>query len=177
MACKWEKWPKCNFMDLVLQAVHSTPQRSTVKLSTLSGQAVPFFPTKNCKLQQCKSRTFQAALVVKNPPASAGNIRDLSLILGSRRSLEEGMTTHSSILAWEIPWTEEPGGLQFIGSQSLTWLKPPSMHALQICGLNIQPHLEGWTVSSSRRRATYSVNKSNKLWVVTWRKRKGQSKL
>ena len=31
--------------------------------------------------------------------------------------LEEGMATHSSILAWRIPWTEEPGGLRFIGSQ------------------------------------------------------------
>ena len=34
-------------------------------------------------------------------------------------SLEEGMATHSSILAWEIPWTEEPGGLQSMGSQSV----------------------------------------------------------
>ena len=33
--------------------------------------------------------------------------------------LEKGMVTHSSILAWEIPWTEEPGGLQFMGSQSV----------------------------------------------------------
>ena len=33
------------------------------------------------------------------------------------RSLEEGMATNSSILAWKIPWTEEPGGLQSIGSQ------------------------------------------------------------
>ena len=33
------------------------------------------------------------------------------------RSLEKGMATHSSILAWEIPWTEEPGGLQPMGSQ------------------------------------------------------------
>ena len=32
------------------------------------------------------------------------------------------MATHSSILAWEIPWTEEPGGLQSLGSQSWTWL-------------------------------------------------------
>ena len=31
--------------------------------------------------------------------------------------LEKGMATHSSILAWRIPWTEEPGGLQFMGSQ------------------------------------------------------------
>ena len=36
--------------------------------------------------------------------------------------LEKEMATHSSILAWEIPWTEEPGGLQSTGSQSLTRL-------------------------------------------------------
>jgi len=39
------------------------------------------------------------------------------LIPGSERSLEKGMATHSSILAWRIPWTEEPGGLQSMGSQ------------------------------------------------------------
>ena len=37
--------------------------------------------------------------------------------LGQEDPLEEGMATHSSILAWEIPWTEEPGGLQSVGSQ------------------------------------------------------------
>ena len=37
--------------------------------------------------------------------------------LGREDPLEEGMATHSSILAWEIPWTEEPGGLQSVGSQ------------------------------------------------------------
>ena len=37
--------------------------------------------------------------------------------LSQEDPLEEGMTTHSGILAWRIPWTEEPGGLQFIGSQ------------------------------------------------------------
>ena len=37
--------------------------------------------------------------------------------LGWEDSLEKGMTTHSSILAWEIPWTVEPGGLQSMGSQ------------------------------------------------------------
>ena len=35
--------------------------------------------------------------------------------LGQEESLEKGMETHSSILAWEIPWTEEPGGLQSMG--------------------------------------------------------------
>ena len=37
--------------------------------------------------------------------------------LGQEDPLEEGMATHSSILAWKIPWTEEPGGLQFLGLQ------------------------------------------------------------
>ena len=46
--------------------------------------------------------------VVKNPPAKAGNTRGLVLSLDWEDPLEEEMITHSSILAWEIPWTEEP---------------------------------------------------------------------
>ena len=42
--------------------------------------------------------------------------------LGGEDPLEKEMATHSSILAWEIPWTEEPGGLQSMGSQSQIWL-------------------------------------------------------
>ena len=45
------------------------------------------------------------AQVVKNLPAG-----DLGCITGLGRSSGEGMTTHSSILAWKIPWSEEPGG-------------------------------------------------------------------
>ena len=37
--------------------------------------------------------------------------------LGREDPLEKGMAAHSSILAWRVPWTDEPGGLQFIGSQ------------------------------------------------------------
>ena len=48
---------------------------------------------------------------------STCNVGDLGLIPGLGRSLEEGVATHSSILAWRIPWTEEPGGLQSMGSQ------------------------------------------------------------
>ena len=55
--------------------------------------------------------------MVKNPPANSGDARDAALIPGSGRSLEEEMATHSSILAWRIPWTEEPGGLQSMESQ------------------------------------------------------------
>ena len=46
--------------------------------------------------------------MVKNPPANAGDVRDAVRSLGSGRSPEEGKATHSSILAWRIPWTEEP---------------------------------------------------------------------
>ena len=49
--------------------------------------------------------------------ASASNAGDLGLILGREDPLEKEMATHSSILAWSIPWTEEPGGLQSMGSQ------------------------------------------------------------
>ena len=41
------------------------------------------------------------------------------LSLGMEDALEKGMATHSSILAWRIPWAEEPGGLQSIGSQTV----------------------------------------------------------
>ena len=57
------------------------------------------------------------SLVVKNPPANAGDIRDADLIPGLEDPLEEGMATHSSILAWRIPWTEEPARVQSVGSQ------------------------------------------------------------
>ena len=59
----------------------------------------------------------QVALVVKNPPANAGDVRDMGSNLGQEDPLEEGMATHSSIPAWRIPWTEDPGGLPSIGSQ------------------------------------------------------------
>ena len=60
---------------------------------------------------------FLGGSAVKNSPAmqepQAPQIRSL----GQEDPPEEGMTTHSSILAWRIPWTEEPGGLQYIGSE------------------------------------------------------------
>ena len=52
----------------------------------------------------------------KEHTSNAGDMRDTDLISGSGRSPGEEMATHSSILAWRIPWTEEPGGLQSIRS-------------------------------------------------------------
>ena len=54
------------------------------------------------------------ALTVKSPPTMQKSwVRSL----GQEDPLEEGKATHSNTLAWRIPWTEEPGGLQFMGSQ------------------------------------------------------------
>ena len=53
------------------------------------------------------------AQTVKNPPV-AGKTWVQSL--GWEDPLEKGMATHSNILAWRIPWTDEPGGLQYLGS-------------------------------------------------------------
>ena len=54
--------------------------------------------------------------MVKNPPAKQeSRVRSL----GREDPLEEEMATHSSVLAWETPWTDEPGGLQSVGSQRL----------------------------------------------------------
>ena len=55
--------------------------------------------------------------MVKNLPTNAGDVRDAGSIPWSGGSLEKEAATHSSILAWRIPWTEEPGGLQSMGSQ------------------------------------------------------------
>ena len=60
---------------------------------------------------------FLAGSVVKNPSASQ---EMWDRFLGQKDPLEEEMAPHSSILAWRIPWTEEPGGLQSMGSQSRT---------------------------------------------------------
>ena len=51
--------------------------------------------------------------MVKNPPANTG---DVSSIPGVEDFLEKEMATHSSILTWRIPWTEDPGGPQSMGS-------------------------------------------------------------
>ena len=51
----------------------------------------------------------------RNPPASVGNARDMGSVPRLERSPDNELATHSSILAWRIPWTEEPGGLESRG--------------------------------------------------------------
>jgi len=59
--------------------------------------------------------------VVKNLSVIAGGEGDLVQVLGQEDPLEEQMATLSSILAWRTPWTEEPGGLQSMGSQRVRY--------------------------------------------------------
>ena len=61
--------------------------------------------------------TSQVGLVVKTPPAKAGGIKTQVWSLGLEDTLEEGTAAHSSILAWKVPWTEEPESLLSMGSQ------------------------------------------------------------
>ena len=72
---------------------------------------------KNIKKKKYIERASQVALVVKNLPANAEDARVWIQSLGQKDPLEKGMATHSGILAWRIPWTEEPVRLQSIASQ------------------------------------------------------------
>ena len=91
--------------------------------------------------------------MVKNPTASAG---DVGSSPGSGRSLQKEMATHSSILAWEIPWTEEPGGFSPWGCKRVRHnaaiKQPPPHFALQflpslVCVMHQQQkdsHCNSW---------------------------------
>ena len=77
----------------------------------------------------------QVVVVVKNPSANAGDVRDMVLIPGlGQFPGGEGMATDSSILVWRIPWTRELGRLHSIGSQGVgqDWSDLARMHADKI---------------------------------------------
>ena len=90
-------------------------------------------PKSQMRLEQCNThvythryihmyilictREFPGGSVIRNPSASAGSQKTWVPSLGQEDALEKEMATHSHILTRRIPWTEEPGGLQFMGSQ------------------------------------------------------------
>ena len=81
---------------------------------------------------------FPGVKVIKNPPVNAGGTEGAGLIPGWKDSLEEKIATHSSILAWKIPWTEEPGRLHKPwGCKESDMTEQLSMHAIHIL-LNIK---------------------------------------
>jgi len=98
-----------------LDTTDRVPEELWTEVHNIVQEAITKTIPKKKKCRKAKwFSVFHGGSVVKNSPANAG---DASLIPGSGRSQGEEMTTHSSILAWEIPWTEEPGGLQSMGSQ------------------------------------------------------------
>ena len=66
---------------------------------------------------------FGASHVVLMLKEPTSNLRDESLILGSKDPLGERMATHPSVLAWRVPWTEEPGRLQSIESHRVGYTR------------------------------------------------------
>ena len=83
---------------------------------------------------------YMVVLEIKSLPDNVGDRRDTVWSLSREDPLEAEMTAHSSILAWRIPWTEEPARLQSIVSQSQTQLKQFSTHANKI--VNVQKSYE-----------------------------------
>ena len=82
---------------------------------------------------------FHSGSVVKNPPAVQEPQEMWVQSLGREDPLEEGMETHSSVLAWRIPWTEEPSRLQPMGSQKTghDWSNLAHMHLDKYTLMNI----------------------------------------
>ena len=94
---------------------------------------------------------FPSGSVVKNPPAMQEPQETWVPSLGREDPLEEGMATHSSVLAWRIPWTEETGGLQSIASlrvehdwNDLAWI------------IDLQRYVTSWCVNSDSIFSLYT---------------------
>ena len=105
-------WGETN--DLLLATASSESShwlwRTAAKLWHAEG---PRWGESSCRLfTMAFTEGFPGGSVIKNPPADAGDARDTASIPGSERS-------RSSILTWEIPWTNKPGGLQSMGSQRI----------------------------------------------------------
>ena len=104
------------------------------------------FPTQGSKLGLLYCRQILYQLSYKGSPMQETKEAMWETpvqFLGREDPLEKGMATHSSILAWRIPWTEESGGLQSMGSQSRTWLNDLAQHNLTI--LFVEKLVSSWS--------------------------------
>ena len=104
-------------------------------------------------------RGFPGGSVVKNPPANTG---DMGSIPVSGRYLEKEMATHSNILAWEIPWTEEPGGLQPTVTKSRTRLSDWTCTHATIGGKGRAGSMLGYTVPGPEELGPFDEG----LWQI-----------
>ena len=96
---------------MLVSAVQQSESATCIHISPLFWISFPFMSPQDFSVAQ---KDFPVAQTVKNLPAMQ-ETRVQSL--GREDPLKKGMAIHSSILAWRIPWTEEPGGLQSIGLQ------------------------------------------------------------
>ena len=95
------------------------------------------------------SRGVPGGSAVKNLPAVQETQEMRAQSLGREDPLEEGMATHSSTLAWRIPWTEEPGGLQSMGSQTIRHDRSDLAYADLIVKLAVKFFMDekpGWKI-------------------------------
>ena len=97
------------------ESTRAAQSLACTEVLSVSGDAL--FREDQAVLEKDPVHWWERIAVVKNPPANAGDLRDASSFLGQEDPLEEDTAIHSSILAWRIPWTGEPGGLQSIGLQ------------------------------------------------------------
>ena len=107
----------CSMPQLCLWLKCQAKDHHQWSVLTSSGQYIHWAPILHQFSYQ--SYCFSGGTIGKNLPANAGNIRDMSSIPGGEDPLEEGMATHSSILAWRISWTQEPRRLWSILSQRI----------------------------------------------------------
>ena len=84
--------------------------------------------------------------MVKNPPANAGDVGDTGSVPGSGRSLEKEMETRCSVLAWRIPWTEEPGGYSLWGLKESGATERAHTHlgSAYLCVFQVSPGVCEW---------------------------------
>ena len=140
------------FTSFCFIAIHNGPPRGaiplglTVKLRHLCSEFSPPVDEARNKYRLCLRlsvlglvckinglfRTSQVAQIVKCPPARR---ETWVQSLGWEDPLEKEMTTHSSTLAWKMPWTEEPGGLQSMGSQRFghDWMTDTHLSFIYVC--------------------------------------------
>ena len=119
--------------ELTSSSIEHVPDAYSGPSTLLRGVLAPKVHLVCVTIQICKNMYYRAPLVaqmVKNLPAMQETwIRSL----GQEDPLEKEMATHYSILAWEILWTEEPGGLQSMGSQRIGMTEQLSLSQVNKC--------------------------------------------
>ena len=114
---------------------------------------------------------FHSGSAVKNPPTMQEPQETWLQSMGQEDPLEKGMATHSSILAWRIPWTEEPGGLQSIELQEVghDWNDFAHTHSLEN---DKQPKELNWflilwfDLNVKKREISKPTLKSSTIWTI-----------